>query len=359
MKHTYSLNNLKPNKQQYELKNYCFFPNELQFQKGFISSKSSTDQIFGITSSKCNSNKLYANNNNKNNIVHKQIKKNHSIGTGNNHLNYNKKDKEKNLINIRLNIKSEIINNNFSAKKEHSNLSKYDIDKIIKDKNYEIIQLKQEIQETKAQIERITKQNIGVTNDISNSETLISEFNTKCEGSNILYDLKNKQKLSTKSSAVLSKNVKQCFKNVFLKNLKSLSKATTPTSVIRNGNGRKISYNLGNHFNYYRGNNIDIDTILSHSPRVRSSDCAKTITKSNSLVVTGKIKKKNIQNPTVQKKVNKSSKSYGNYFQKRSNYNLNNSFVTVKQNIRNDFENVKIRTDNLLTKYYNFCSKIC
>ena len=95
MKHTYSLNNLKPNKQPHELKNYCFFPNDLHFQKGFVSSKSSTDQILGITSSKCSSNKLYSTNNNKNNIVHKQIKKNHSIGTGNNHMHYNKKDKEK------------------------------------------------------------------------------------------------------------------------------------------------------------------------------------------------------------------------------------------------------------------------
>ena len=56
------------------------------------------------------------------------------------------------------------------------------------------------------------KYNLG-RNKVESYDVVIKELYNKIflveEGSNILSDLKNKHKLSTKSSAVLSKNVKQ------------------------------------------------------------------------------------------------------------------------------------------------------
>ena len=367
MKHTYSLNNLKQSKNAHELQNFCVYPSDFPFQSGCISSKCSTKQIFGITSAKGFSNRKNSNfnlnNNNKNNAIQlqtKQYKKNHSIGTNNNQSDFNKKDKDKNLINIRLNIKSEIINNNFSEKKEHTNLCKFDMNKIIKEKNQEIMHLKQEIQETRSQIEKITKQNVSINDEISHSEIIMNELVSKYGNNNLIVNTKTKQKLQTKKSTVLSKNVKQYFKNLFLKNSKSLSKATTPTSRIHSSNLRKISYNMGKHFNYFGGNIIDVDTLLPHSPRLRSSDYvkdSKTITKSNSLILNGN-NKKNIVHPKSQETKNKNKKIYNHQLQKKSNQSLNNSSTSIKSGLQNEIENVKIRTETLLNKYFNICKGI-
>ena len=61
MKHTYSLNNLKQSKNTHELQNFYAHPSDFPFQTGCISSKSSTKQIFGITSAKELSNKKNSN----------------------------------------------------------------------------------------------------------------------------------------------------------------------------------------------------------------------------------------------------------------------------------------------------------
>ena len=86
MKHTYSLNNLKQNKGAHELNNFCFYPADFPFQSGCASSKSSTKQIFGVTSTKALSNKKNSNFNlnkdNTNNAIQchsKQYKKTNLI----------------------------------------------------------------------------------------------------------------------------------------------------------------------------------------------------------------------------------------------------------------------------------------
>ena len=100
MKHTYSLNNLKQSKNAHELQNFYVYPLDFPFQSGCISSKSSTKQNFGVTYAKLLSNRKNSNfklnNNNKNNAIQlqsKQYKKNHSIGTNNNQIDFNQKDK--------------------------------------------------------------------------------------------------------------------------------------------------------------------------------------------------------------------------------------------------------------------------
>ena len=61
--------------------------------------------------------------------------------------------KENNQINIRLNIKSEIINNNFSEKKNENKKQVYE--EIINKKNYLIYSLEKELSEIKEQINKI------------------------------------------------------------------------------------------------------------------------------------------------------------------------------------------------------------
>lgn len=337
MRHTYSSVSIKPEKiHRGEIKNFNFFPIESPLFSGFRSPKSAS----------------YISKNEK-----KISKKSHTNTNSKVNLNFIDKEKSKNnSINIRLNIKSAIINNNYNENKAEE-LNKGTKDDMLEIKDKIIHELQKEIKRTKHQINNVkTSQNLKNSIDkFDNSENFLNEKICKIQN-------KERSKLSTiKTSSVISKNVRQFFKNLILKNSKSTSKTATPTSLLNNGN-LKISLNpnhnnsINSHFYTTKalsnGTHLDIDTMFSTSPRFVDK-YYKTMTKSNSLIISQQIQ------PSKRKVQRKKQFSSPRNNQLKHQDNNNIKFVSNSTNISNanycdfisEFDKIKNRTQDVLNGY--------
>ena len=138
MKHTNSFKTIK-NNQKVNKKNLELF-NALSLRQNKFEPNS---KVYSISM------KNFINNKNKSqpNIIEKEKKKNKEKKIYN---NSSPPEKDKNQINIKLNIKSEIINNNFS---NYKNENKYE--EILKQKNIIISNLEKELFEVKEKIHKI------------------------------------------------------------------------------------------------------------------------------------------------------------------------------------------------------------
>ena len=126
MKHTYSSANIKPKKFiKSEIKNLNFGGFESPLFSGFLSPKSSHKNEKTKAKSKTNTNSKV-------------------------NLNFVDSKSKNNLINIKLNIQSEIINNNYN---EHKKNKKENLEKVLETKDKIIDQLRKEISKTKYQLE--------------------------------------------------------------------------------------------------------------------------------------------------------------------------------------------------------------
>ena len=324
MKHTYSSANIKPKKFiKSEIKNLNFGGCESPLFSGFLSPKSSHQNEKTKGKSKTNTNSKM-------------------------NLNFVDSKSKNNLINIRLNIKSEIINNNYDEHKRIIN-SKEKMKKVLETKDKIIEELERKISKTKYQIDLSrTKNNLkNSIEKFENPDNFLDEKMHKIQ--------KERSKLATiKTSSVISKNVRQYFKNYILKNSKSLSKTETPTSIISSGNRKQLTLNnntnnssnsnlfSSNNFNFYNSNYLDVENILSGSPRYDIYN--KTMNKSNSQISS---KRQSINKIVSQRHHHSCEKTL----------NVQKNINTNCQESTNEFEKIKSRTKQVMLNYIKYINE--
>ena len=326
MKHTYSLANIKPKKFiKSEIKNLNFGLCESPIFSGFCSPKSKKKNDKTKEKSRTNTNSKV-------------------------NLNFLDSKNKSNMINIRLNIKSEIINNNYNEHKK--SLSKKEkLEKIIETKDKVIEELQRKILNTKYQIElRQTKNNLkNSIEKFENPDNFLNEKMNKIQ--------KEHSKLATiKTSSVISKNVRQYFKNFIFKNSKSLSKTATPTSIVSSGNKNQLTLsNINNNISLNshlftnkncNGNYLDIENNLTRSPRYDRD--TKATNKSNSLLSSKESKKKLSQRNHHSREKSLNIHKYIN------NNNSCNCTNTNCQENTSEFERIKIRTKEVMINYVKY-----
>jgi len=374
MRHTNSFQNLK-NKKKNSLKNIEFF-NTLSLRKKDCDSPNSNIQNFNLYSinEKNNSNKnsnRFSLKKNKN----KKIKKSQNKGKENYNLsNFSTiPDKENKQINIRLNIKSEIINNNYSKKFESK---KQIYEDIIQKKNYLISSLEKELSEIKDQINKIQeiKKKKNSTDDFENSN-----LNLKIRKINSNFNNEKKKIQQLKDSKLISKNVKHFLKNLILKKKesKSNSKKNSSKNIFSSKN---LILNTSNYNNYIKGHKNHISSHLyCESTKEIEIDLERKCLKSNSRKNSSKISKSNSFlftsnnfNNTKRNDNNRRSLSQfqtcnsnnshnnNNYYNnsQNNNNNYNNSNYNNSLNTITELEKLKNRTKSLLSNYLKLCEEI-
>jgi hypothetical protein len=337
MKHTNSFKTIK-NNQKVNKKNLELFNALSLRQKKF----EPNSKVYSISM------KNFINNKNKSqpNIIEKEKKKNKEKKIYN---NSSPPEKDKNQINIKLNIKSEIINNNFS---NYKNENKYE--EILKQKNLIISSLEKELFEVKEKIHKIQKKKKRI-----NSVDFIEEKylnNQKQNSKN--KELSKKKNLNLKPSNIISKNVKQFFKNLMLKKENELKG--------NNSSKKNLILNTSNYNSYIRNkeNNVSSKNLYSDPTReIQTTELEKNIQtmknsssmiKSSSFLFTS-----NNLNSTSRKGLEKNNRrsqsQFQTYYTNYSNNNYsNNSNGGV--NVFYELEKVKQRTQSLLSSYLNFCN---
>ena len=362
MRHTNSFKNLK-NKKKNSLKNIEFF-NTLSLRQKDCDSPNSNIQNFNfyIKNDKNTTNK---------NSYHFSLKKNKNKKSQKSQNkgkeNYNTSnfstipDKENKQINIRLNIKSEIINNNYSKKFESK---KQIYEDIIQKKNYLISSLEKELSEIKEQINKIQ--------EIKKKKNSIDEFensNLNLKIRNISRDL-NKEKFQIKqlkSSNLVSKNVKHFLKNLILKKKesKSNSKKNSSKNIFSSKN---LILNTSNYNNYIKGHKNHISSHLyCESTKEIEIDLERKCLKSNSRKNSSKISKSNsflfTSNNFNNTKRNDNNRRSLSQFQtcnsnsSQNNNNYNNSNFSNSGNTITELEKLKNRTKILLSSYLKLCEE--
>ena len=180
MKHTYSLANIKPKQFiKSEIKNLNFGLCDSPIFSGFSSPKSKIK-------------------------IDKTNKKSRTNTNSKVNLNFLDSKSKSNMINIRLNIKSEIINNNYNEHKKSLSIKEI-LEKIIETKDKIIEDLQRNIINTKYQIKLRQTQN-NLTNSIEkfeNPDNFLNEKMNKIQ--------KEDSKLVTiKTSSVISSHYNKC-----------------------------------------------------------------------------------------------------------------------------------------------------
>ena len=265
-------------------------------------------------------------------------------------------EKKKHQINIKLNINNEIINNNYSEKKNEG--KKYVYDELIKDKKSLIYSLEKELSEIKDQINNIEKKK-KKKNSIDRCEKKVKN---KCQ----LSEQNLKQNKKIKRTKKISKNMKQFFQNLIFNtsNSKSTSKKNSSKNIFTSKN---LILNTSNNYNYYIKANknkninnfyrestkeIEIDLDKKHSRKNSSS-----IIKSNSFLYTSNNINTNRKNDMYKRSKSQFQNSYFNFSQCNNIMNNNNNSNNYdNRNIFNELEKIKDRTKCLLSNYLEFCN---
>ena len=324
MKHTYSSININSNKSK-DFRIFNMGMNDFILNKGFDSPKASQT---------LNRKTLSVNKNNYDNI-------------------FSPYDRDKNSINIRLNIKSQIINNNFDTKK----YDKVDYCKLLDEKDKMILELKEEINEAQRQIDLMSQQSPKYSMERSDCSSNSGSC-TKMK--------KIQKKNRIKPTSVISKNVRQFFKNLILKKSKNLSKTTSPTSYSSAGSMR-ISINtsgsaLMSPKYFLPSPYLNIDTMLSRSPRFNPiyNLNFKTMTKSNSLVLTRENKRiMGVKSTKIKKIISQRTRSISKSKSKNKNKcnNKKNKDKLPPEVIVQEMSKLKSRAFSVFTKYLNSIRK--
>ena len=373
MRHTNSFKNLK-NKKKNSLKNIEFF-NTLSLRQKDCDSPNSNIQNFNfyIKNDKNTTNKnsyhfsLKKNKNKKSQKSQNKGKENYNLS------NFSTiPDKDNKQINIRLNIKSEIINNNYSKFESKKQI----YEDIIQKKNYLISSLEKELSEIKEQINKIQ--------EIKKKKNSIDEFensNLNLKIRNISRDL-NKEKFKIKqlkSSNLVSKNVKHFLKNLILK--KKESKSNSKKNISKNiFSPKNLILNTSNYNNYIKGHKNHISSHLyCESTKEIEIDLERKCLKSNSRKNSSKISKSNsflfTSNNFNNTKRNDNNRRSLSQFQtcNSNNSNNNNNYYNNSQNNNNNYNNsnynnslntitelekLKNRTKSLLFNYLKLCEEI-
>jgi hypothetical protein len=350
MRQTKSFQNFK-NKKKGNNKNLDLF-NALSLRlKDF---ESPYRKYYGVSSSSKN---IINNKRNKNNNHMNKGEKNNSHKEKKNSHYSSPNEKDSNLINIRLNINSEIINNNFTVK-NNDNLNK-EYHEEIRNKNNIISSLEKELSEVKEKINKIqTKTQRKRLNSVDNIEKHYYEKRKKNNNQltkefNKIFNIQNLQ-----PSNIISKNVKQFFKNLMLKKENELKG--------NNSSKKNLILNTSNYNSYIRNkeNNVSSKNLYSDPTReIQTTELEKNIQtmknsssmiKSSSFLFTS-----NNLNSTSRKGLEKNNRrsqsQFQTYYTNYSNNNYsNNSNSGV--NVFYELEKVKQRTQSLLSSYLNFCS---
>ena len=301
---------------------------------------------------------------------HKRNYYQHTMQKGKNNSYKEKKDfhysspneKDNNLINIRLNIKSEIINNNFSGNKNENNdnLNK-EFNEVIKQKNNIINSLEKELSEVKEKIKKIQTKRKRL-NSVDNIEKHNS-YKRKKNSNHLRKDFNEIFKIhNLKPSNIISKNVKQFFKTLMLKK-ESETKGN-------NGLKKNLILNTSNYNSYIRNkeNNVSSKNLYSDPTReIQTTELEKnnmtqtrknssSMIKSNSFLFTS-----NNLNSTSRKGFEKTNRRCQSQFQTNytnysSNNNNSNNSNCGGNNILIELEKVKQRTQSLLSCYLNYCN---
>ena len=266
-------------------------------------------------------------------------------------------EKDSNLINIRLNINSEIINNNFNVK-NNDNINKEYNDEI-KNKNNLISSLEKELLEVKEKINKIqTKTQRKRLNSVDNINKHYYEKRKKNNNQltkefNKIFNIQN-----LKPSNIISKNVKQFFKNLMLKKENELKG--------NNISKKNLILNTSNYNSYIRNkeNNISSKNLYIDPTReIQTTELEKNVqTMKNSLSMiksSSFLFTSNNLNSTSRKGLEKNNRrsqsQFQTYYTNYSNNNYsNNSNGGV--NVFYELEKVKQRTQSLLSSYLNFCN---
>lgn len=207
MKHIKSTLNLQTPRLQHGIKSLSLFPNEFHERKHYYSPPSHT-QLLSVPSKE-------------------NIQKNPSFPIKHDeNMKKTEGKKDKKEINIRLKIQSEIIQNNylqnqFKNKKYSSSSSMLSNEEMLQHKERQIAKLKKELANTKHQISYLlNEKNLKHTIEkIDSSESNLSDRIIKMS---IWNKKKTKEHSPFKSSALMTKNVRQFFRNN-IKNTKTSS----------------------------------------------------------------------------------------------------------------------------------------
>ena len=344
MRQTKSFQNFK-NKKKGNNKNLDLF-NALSLRlKDF---ESPYRKYYGVSSSSKN---IINNKRNNNNQMIKRENNNSCKEKKNSHYS-SPNEKDSNLINIRLNINSEIINNNFTVK-NNDNLNK-EYHEEIRNKNNIISSLEKELSEVKEKINKIqTKTQRKRLNSVDNIEKHYYEKRKKNNNQltkefNKIFNIQN-----LKPSNIISKNVKQFFKNLMLKKENELKG--------NNSSKKNLILNTSNYNSYIRNkeNNVSSKNLYSDPTReIQTTELEKNIQtmknsssmiKSSSFLFTS-----NNLNSTSRKGLEKNNRRSQSQFQTYYTNYSNNSNGGV--NVFYELEKVKQRTQSLLSSYLNFCN---
>ncbi len=292
---------------------------------------------------------------------HKRNYYQHTMQKGKNNSYKEKKDfhysspneKDNNLINIRLNIKSEIINNNFSGNKNENNdnLNK-EFNEVIKQKNNIINSLEKELSEVKEKIKKIQTKRKRL-NSVDNIEKHNS-YKRKKNSNHLRKDFNEIFKIhNLKPSNIISKNVKQFFKTLMLKK----------ESEIKGNNGLKknLILNTSNYNNYIKHNHknnlltknlysnptreIEIVEMEKNNLLTQTRKNSASMFKSNSFLFTSQNsnsnKRKHLEN-------NRRCQSQFDTYNYNNNYYYNND----NNNLEN-YENENIENENNIIRWNN------
>jgi len=373
MKHTNSFKSIK-NNQKINKKNLELFNALSLRQKEF----EPNSKVYSISM------KNFINNKNKSqpNIMQKGKKKNKEKKVYN---NSSPTEKDNNQINIKLNIKSEIINNNFS---NYKNENKYD--EILKQKNIIISNLEKELFEVKEKINKIQNKKKRI-----NSVDFIEEKylnNQKKSSKN--KDLTKKKNQNLKPSNIISKNVKQFFKNLILKKESYSKENPNIKNVLSTKNLILNTSNYNNYIKHNHKNNLLTKNLYSNPTReieivemeknnllTQTRKNSASMFKSNSFLFTSQNsnsnKRKDLENNrrcqsqfdtyNSNNNINNDNNNFENYDNENNdndnnNINCNNEIInhnTHNKNSESDIfyklNKLKSRTQKLLNNFLSFC----
>ena len=259
-------------------------------------------------------------------------------------------EKDNNQINIRLNINSEIINNNFSNTKNENN--KYE--DLIKEKNMIIASLEKELIEVKEKINKNQnkRKRINSVDDINYKNKKTKNKNNRNKEINKIQNLK--------PSNIISKNVKQFFQNLIIK--KDSKENINSKNIISNKN---LILNTSNYNNYINNNKKNLYKNLYSDP-TRETEITEfeknnlltqtkknsSLFKSNSFLFTSqnlKKKKKKLDKRRCQSQI---ENNYSNF-----NYINTNHFQKKNHEIFFQLNKLKVRTQDLLSNFLYLCNE--
>ncbi len=259
-------------------------------------------------------------------------------------------EKDNNQINIRLNINSEIINNNFSNTKNENN--KYE--DIIKEKNMIISSLEKELIEVKEKINKMQnkRKRINSVDDINFKNKKTKNKNNRNKEINKIQNLK--------PSNIISKNVKHFFQNLIIK--KDSKENINSKNIISNKN---LILNTSNYNNYIKNNKNNLYKNLYSDP-TRETEITEfeknnlltqtkknsSLFKSNSFLFTSQNLKNNKKKLDKRRCQSQIENNYSNY-----NYINTNHFQKKNNEIFFQLNKLKVRTQDLLSNFLYLCNE--